>query len=131
MPKTHTTPALHLLQWPTIRDLVPRTYDPQNLLQLELTREPLRLDTSLSWDMSDSASYIRAFFDRVNVWYAYVNPYDWTSYYKIALSSCFREGVESCIVLLVLALGSASSSGSISQISADQEKPGIRFFAAA
>jgi len=131
MPKTHTTPALHLLQWPTIRDLVPQSYDPQNLLQLEMAREPLQLDTSLSLDLTNSACYVRAFFQRVNVWYACVNPYNWTSYYKIALSHRFREGAESCIVLLVLALGSASSSGSISLIQHDQEIPGMRFFAAA
>lgn len=43
MPKTHTTPALHLLQWPVVRDLVNRQCDPQVLLQLEMSREPLDL----------------------------------------------------------------------------------------
>ena len=30
---------------------------------------------------------------------------NWKSYYKTALFHCFREGAESCIVLLVLAPG--------------------------
>ena len=131
MPKVHTTPALHLLQWPMIRDLVSRPYDPQNLLQLELAREPLQLGTSLSLDLSNTAAYVQAFFERVNVWYACVNPNNWTAYYQTALSHGFREGPESCIVLLVLALGSASMNGSISHVPKGKEPPGMPYFSAA
>ncbi|PGH14823.1 hypothetical protein AJ79_02839 [Helicocarpus griseus UAMH5409] len=131
MPKMHTTPALHLLQWPLIRDLVSRPYDPQNLLQLEMAREPLRMGSTLSLDLANTATYVQSFFERVNVWYACVNPYNWTRYYRTALSQGFREGPESCIVLLVLALGSASNSGSISYIPPDKEPPGMAYFAAA
>lgn len=131
MPKVHTTPALHLLQWPLIRDLVSRPYDPQSLLQLEMAREPLRLDSSMSLDLSNTATYVQAFFERVNVWYACVNPYSWERYYRTALSQGFRDGPESCIVLLVLALGSAASGGSISYIPPDKEPPGLSYFAAA
>ena len=131
MPKVHTTPALHLLQWPMIRDLVAQPYEPQNLLQLELSREPLVLSTSLSLDLSDTAAYVQAYFDRVNVWYACVNPYNWTRYYRIAASHGFREGPESCIVLLVLALGSASLNGSISTLPRDREPPGMPYFSTA
>jgi len=131
MPKVHTTPALHLLQWPLIRDLVSRPYDPQNLLQLEMSREPLRMRSTVSLDLSDAEMYVHAFFERANVWYACVNPYTWTRYYRTALSQGFREGPESCIVLLVLALGSASMGGSISRIPPDQEPPGMTYFAAA
>ncbi|KAK2802501.1 hypothetical protein FQN50_007307 [Emmonsiellopsis sp. PD_5] len=131
MPKIHTTPALHLLQWPLIRDLVSRPYDPQNLLQLEMAREPLRMGSTMSLDLANTATYVQSFFERVNVWYACVNPYNWTRYYRTALSQGFREGPESCIVLLVLALGSASNSGSISYIPPDKEPPGMPYFAAA
>lgn len=131
MPKVHTTPALHLLQWPMIRDLVSRPYDPQNLLQLEMAREPLQLGTSLSLDLSNTGTYVQAFFERVNVWYACVNPYNWSRYYRTALSHGFREGPESCIVLLVLALGAAGSNGSISYAPLDKEAPGMSYFAAA
>ena len=131
MPKVHTTPALHLLQWPMIRDLVSRPYDPQHLLQLELSREPLHLDTSLSLDLTNTAEYVQAFFENVNVWYACVNPYNWATYYRTALSRGFREGPESCVVLLVLALGCASLGGSISRISRDKEPPGMRYYSAA
>ncbi|KAF2268580.1 hypothetical protein CC78DRAFT_613285 [Lojkania enalia] len=131
MPKTHTTAALHLLQSPMIRDLVSRPYDPKVLLQLEMSREPLFLGTTLGLDLSNTAAYVQAFFDRVNVFYACVNPYTWTSYYQTALSHGFREGPESCIVLLVLALGHAASAGSISQQSPDKDPPGLPYFAAA
>ena len=131
MPKVHTTPALHLLQWPMIRDLVSRPYDPQHLLQLELSREPLQLNTSLSLDLANTTAYVQAFFERVNVWYACVNPYNWNNYYRIALSHGFREGPESCITLLVLALGSASLGGSISNVPRDKEAPGMAYFSAA
>ena len=131
MPKMHTTPALHLLQWPMIRDLVSRPYDPQNLLQLEMARQPLHIGTSLSLDLSNTATYVQSFFERANIWYACVNPYNWTSYYRIALSHGFREGSESCIVLLVLALGCASAGGSISQLPRDKEPPGMSYFSAA
>ena len=92
MPKVHTNAALHLLQWPLIRDLVSRPYDPQILLQLEMAREPLALSKTPCLDLSNTSAYIEAFFAKVNVWYACVNPFNWTSYYRIALSNGFREG---------------------------------------
>ena len=131
MPKIHTTPALHLLQWPTIRELVSRPYDPQNLLQLEMAREPLHFNHDLKLDLSNAATFVQAFFERVNVWYACVNPNSWSLYYRTALATGFQDGPESCIVLLVLALGSAAASGSISYNSPDKDPPGITFFAAA
>ena len=131
MPKVHTTPALHLLQWPMIRDLVSRPYDPQHLLQLELSREPLQLGNSLSLDLANTGAYVQAFFERVNVWYACVNPFTWQRYYRVALSNGFREGGESCITLLVLALGAASLGGSISNVPRDKEAPGMPYFSAA
>lgn len=131
MPKTHTTAALHLLQSPMIRELVSRPYDPKVLLQLEMSREPMRLGTSLGLDLSNTGTYVRSFFEGVNVFYAIVNPYTWTSYYQTALSRGFREGPESCIVLLVLALGHASSAGSISQQPRDKDPPGLAYFASA
>lgn len=131
MPKVHTNAAMHLLQWPLIRDLVSLPYDPQSLLQLEMAREPLSLNSALSLDLSNTQAYIQAFFERVNVWYACVNPFNWSSHYRIALSNGFREGPESCIVLLVLALGAASCSGSISRVPRGQEPPGMPYFATA
>ncbi|KAF2687853.1 hypothetical protein K458DRAFT_294921 [Lentithecium fluviatile CBS 122367] len=131
MPKTHTTAALNLLQSPMIRELVSRPYDPKILLQLEMNRESICLGTSLGVDLSNTGAYVQAFFERVNVFYACLNPYTWTSYYQTALSRGFREGAESCIVLLVLALGHAGSMGSISQQAADKDPPGLAYFAAA
>ncbi|KAL5332843.1 hypothetical protein BJX70DRAFT_96253 [Aspergillus crustosus] len=131
MPKVHTTPALTLLSWPLIRDLIARPYDSQTLLQLEMAREPLRMTPPVSVDLSQASSYIESFFERVNVWYACVNPYTWPRYYSLAVSLGFRDGPESCVVLLVLALGCATQYGSIALISTDREPPGLDFFMAA
>ncbi|KAK8090587.1 C6 finger domain-containing protein [Apiospora phragmitis] len=132
MPKVHTNAALHLLQWPLIRDLVSRPYDPQILLQLEMAREPLpSLAKTPCVDLSNTNAYIEAYFDRVNIWYSCVNPYTWRSHYRSALSNGFREGPESCIVLLVLALGQASLRGSISRIVPHEDPPGLQYFTAA
>lgn len=131
MPKTHTTAALNLLQSPMIRELVSRPYDPKILLQLEMGRESLTLGTSLGVDLSNTGTYVQAFFERVNVFYACLNPYTWTNYYQTALSRGFREGPESCIVLLVLALGHAGSMGSISNHPPDKDPPGLAYFSAA
>ncbi|ODA76384.1 hypothetical protein RJ55_08230 [Drechmeria coniospora] len=132
MPKSHTNATLHLLQWPLIRDLVSRPYDPQVLLQLEMAREPLHsLTKTPCVDLSNTQAYIKAYFERANVWYACVNPYAWRSQYRTALSNGFREGPESCIVLLVLALGQASLRGSISRIVPHQDPPGLQYFTAA
>ncbi|CAI4216880.1 unnamed protein product [Parascedosporium putredinis] len=132
MPKVHTNAALHLLQWPLIRDLVSRPYDPQILLQLEMAREPLHsLTKTPCVDLSNTQAYIEAYFERVNVWYACVNPFTWRSHYRTALSNGFREGPESCIVLLVLALGQASLRGSISRIVPQEDPPGLQYFTAA
>jgi hypothetical protein len=132
MPRTHTSSAMHLLGWPRIRNLVSRRYDPQALLQLEMDREPLHtLSKTPSVDLSNTHDYIRAYFDHVNVWYACVNPYTWRSHYLAALTNGFREGPESCIVLLVLALGQASVAGSISRVPAPHDPPGLQYFTAA
>jgi hypothetical protein len=131
MPKIHTNAALHLLQWPLIRDLVSRPYDPQILLQLEMAREPLVLSKTPCLDLSNTSAYIEAFFAKVNVWYACVNPFNWQSHYRVALSNGFRDGPESCIVLLVLALGQASLGGSISRAPSNDDPPGLPYFAAA
>lgn len=132
MPKTHTTPALHLLQWPTIRDLISRQCDPEVLMQLEMARDPLDLTSHGAMDFSNISRYVQAFFDRVNVWYAAVNPYNFKQHYNIAVNQDFRAGPESCVVLLVFALGAAAESGtSISRLPHGQSRPGMSFFAAA
>lgn len=132
MPTSHTNATMHLLRWPRIRQLVPRPYDPQALLQLEMAREPLHsLTKTPCVDLSNTQAYIEAYFERVNVWYACVNPYTWRSQYRTALSNGFREGPESCIVLLVLALGEASLHGSISRIVPHEDPPGLQYFTTA
>ncbi|RDA96210.1 hypothetical protein CP533_1701 [Ophiocordyceps camponoti-saundersi (nom. inval.)] len=133
MPKSHTNATMHLLRWPRIRQLISRPYDPQMLLQLEMAREPLHsLTKTPCVDLSNTQAYIEAYFARVNVWYACVNPYTWRSQYRTALSNGFREGPESCIVLLVLALGEASLRGSISRIVPHHDDaPGLQYFTAA
>lgn len=132
MPKCHTNAAFHLLQWPLIRDLVPRQYDPQILVQLEMEREPLHsLAKTPAVDLSNTQAYVEAYFEKVNVWYACVNPYTWKSHYRAALSNGFREGPESCIVLLVLALGQASLGGHISSLPRGEDPPGLPYFTAA
>lgn len=131
MPKAHTTPALNLLGWPVIRELVSLQCDPQTLLQLEMARPPLDLGR-YSLDFSAAHAYAQAFFQRVNVWYACVDPAIWHVYYHSAMSSGFRSLPDSCMVLLVLALGQAAHSGlSISRIPVGQLPPGLSYFAAA
>ncbi|KAG6123173.1 hypothetical protein E4U13_000414 [Claviceps humidiphila] len=132
MPKSHTNATIHLLLWPFIRDLVPQPYDSRIFLQLEMAREPLRILTQAQCvDLSKNRSYIKAYFDRVNIWYACINPLMWPSQYRTALSSGFREGPESCIVLLVLALGEASLRESISRVTPQETPPGMQYFMAA
>ncbi|KAF1983540.1 hypothetical protein K402DRAFT_406780 [Aulographum hederae CBS 113979] len=131
MPRKHTTPALHLLKWPMIENLVSRPYDPQVLLQEEMGREPLNLEPPQSLNLNQIDKYAHAFFERVNIWYACVNPYSWRSYLAKARGTGFRQSGESCVVLLVAALGSAGLAGSMSQQPPNAEAPGLPCFAAA
>ncbi|CZT25773.1 related to C6 finger domain protein [Ramularia collo-cygni] len=134
MPKSHTTPALHLLQWPVVRDLVSRPCDPQVLMQLELSREPLVVETPYTLDLAPETTLglARAYFENANVWYAAVDPNLWHSQLRTASKLSFRSGPESCIVLLVLALGQAASLGdSILQVPQGQPIPGMDYFGAA
>lgn len=131
MPKTHSTPALNLLHWPKIRDLVSQRWDPQVLVQLEMHREPLVFGHPRSLDLANAAMYIDGYFKRVNVWYACVSPFSWHRYYRNAQAQSFREGAESCISLLVMALGCASTGGSVSLQPQKVELPGHPFFVAA
>jgi hypothetical protein len=96
-----------------------------------MAREPLRMRATGGLNLANATIYIKAFFQRVNVWYACVNPYTWPQYYRIAVSLDFREGPESCLALLILALGCASQCGSISSVPPDKEAPGLPYFAAA
>lgn len=103
----------------------------QHLLQLEMKREPFKGSDSLSLDTRNNDVLIQAFFNDANVWYACVNPSTWNSTYKTAESHNFREVPESCLVLLVLALGSTSSGGNVAQTPRDEEPLGMQYFSAA
>jgi hypothetical protein len=131
MPKSHTTPALNLLSWPKIRDLVSRRWDPGVIVQTEMNRPPLVVDPRMPLDFKNASLYVHAFFEGVNVWYACVSPYKWHEYYSMANAQAFSTSPESCLVLLVLALGAASCAGSISRIDKAIDPPGAPFFAAA
>ncbi|MCJ1467520.1 hypothetical protein MMC07_006145 [Pseudocyphellaria aurata] len=129
--KIPNNPTLHFLGWPKIRDLVANPYDLQLLLQLEMKREPFKNFESLSLDTSNNNVLIQAFFNDANVWYACVNPSTWALTYKTAESKGFREVPESCLVLLVLALGSTSIGGNVAQTPRDEEPSGMQYFSAA
>jgi len=83
--------------------------------------------------MSEVSLFVHAFFEQANVWYACVNPYTWKEYYRAAAAYRFQEGAESCMVLLVIALGCAALSGSVAQTnrSPNYQQPGLIYFAAA
>ncbi|KAI4788239.1 hypothetical protein E4T45_13609, partial [Aureobasidium sp. EXF-8846] len=131
MPKGHTTPALNLLQWPLIRDLVSQPLDPQVLVEMEMSRPPINLPHFPRPDMANAAVYASSYFDLVNVWYACVNPNAWTNHYHEATSVGFIQGSDSCLVMLVLALGAAAHGGSISRHPHNAEPRGIDYFASA
>lgn len=129
--KLHMTPALHLLQWPKIGNLVSRTYNLELLLQPEMAREPLQLGDSLSLEFAHNDECVSSFFHDANIWYACVDPATWGQTYYTASAGHFREGPESCLVLLVLALGNASHSGNTTPMPQDTEPPGMPYFTAA
>lgn len=132
--KVQTNPALHLLEWPKIRELVSRPYEPQLLLQLEMKRKPLDVPIPLSLDFPHRDAAIRSFFRDANVWYACVNQGTWTEIYEKAESCDFREGLESCLVLLVLALGSTRSTANTEARTGGEggeEPPGMEYFSVA
>lgn len=131
MPKGHTTPALNLLQWPLIRDLVSQPLDPQVLVELEMNRPPINLPHYPRPEMTNTAAFASAYFDLVNVWYACVNPHVWPDHYREATSAGFAIGADSCLVMLVLALGCAAQGGSISKHPQTMEPRGIDYFASA
>lgn len=129
--KVQNNPTLHLLEWPKIRDLVGQQYDLQLLLQLEMKREPFKGSDSLSLDFRNNDVLIQAFFNDANVWYACVNPTTWELTYETAKSHNFRDVPQSCLVLLVLALGSTCSGGNVAQTPRDEEPLGMPYFSAA
>ncbi|KAK7204743.1 hypothetical protein BZA70DRAFT_279904 [Myxozyma melibiosi] len=132
IPEHHSTPWLHLFQNRQVARLLtqspPMSYSP---LRLESTRSPLQLDLNVLLDLSHIQPLVSSYFKVVNPFYAIVSPFGWQSYYRIALSNGFRQGPESVIVLLVLALGQASLSDSLTTLPKDAPIPGINFFATA
>lgn len=113
---------------PQVRDMFSQPLNSHQLLIEEMAREPLQVGESLSLEFNDSSAIMQAFFDTVNIWYACVNPADWQTTYQIASSAHFREGPESCLVLLVLALGKA---GSVDHSSTSHEPAGMQYFSTA
>lgn len=131
IPRIHSTATLNLLQWPVVQTLVPMGSERSLLLRLEMTRSPLELRTR-PLDLSNAAQYIQTFFEKVNVWYACVDPATWHHSFERAMLSGCQTGSDSCLVLLVLALGQAAHSGSsMSRIPSDSIEPGIDYFATA
>ena len=120
-----------IIEWPKIQDLIAQPYDLHAMLQLELEKESLELDASLSLEFKNNLTLITAYFDNVNIWYACVDVYEWPRIYTKASVSEYREGPESCLVLLVLALGAVSFSSNIPGNLANSEPAGMPFFSAA
>ena len=117
-----------IVTWPKIQDLISAPFEPRSLLELELERATIKPSAALMLNVDDNYTYVRAFFENVAVWNAAVNPYDWDKHYDQAHSTGFREGPESCFVLLVIALGAASLPA---QPSPESEAPGMSYFSAA
>lgn len=113
---------------PQVKGVFSQTLNSQQLLDEELAREALQVGDSLSLEFHDNPTTIQAFFDTINIWYACVNPASWPVTYQTAASGHFREGPESCLVLLVLALGKAGTAG---DSSSSHEAAGMQYFSAA
>lgn len=120
--------AFNPFELPQVRHMFSQPLNSQHLLSQEMTREPLQMGDSLSLEFHDNPATVQAFFDTVNIWYACVNPLSWQTTYQTAAADHFREGPESCLVLLVLALGKAGTTDASSTI---HEPAGMQYFSAA
>lgn len=120
--------AFNPFELPQVKEIFSQTLNSHQLLDEELAREALQIGDSLSLEFHDNAATIQAFFDTINIWYACVNPASWPVTYQTAASGHFREGPESCLVLLVLALGKAGTAG---HSSSNHEAAGMQYFSAA
>lgn len=120
--------AFNPSELPQVKDMLSQTLHSQQLLDEELAREALQVGDSLSLEFHDNPATIQAFFDTINLWYACIDPGSWQITYQIAASGHFREGPESCLVLLILALGKAGTAG---ESSIGHEAAGLQYFSAA
>jgi hypothetical protein len=113
-----------------IKDLASRPSDPQVLMQLEMARPPLDLtpQASIHKLRQELHLYSHSFFNKVNTWYAFVNPNNWHHCLRAADKIEFKDGAESCMVLIVGALGAAAHAGSISHVRSTHRPPGIDYF---
>ena len=122
---------LPLDQWPKLREMTIGPYSPAALQGIESERQLLPPDASLSLDFTDNESLIEPFFDVVNYAFPLIDKTIWPRIYGSAQRVDFREGLDSCLVLLVLALGAASSKGPIASLSINTEEPGLPYFRSA
>ena len=120
--------AFNPFELPQVKEVFSHTLHPQQLLDEELAREAFHVGDSLSLELHENPAIVQAFFDTINIWYACVNPATWPVTYQTAASGHFREGPESCLVLLVLALGKAGTAG---DSSSSHEAAGMQYFSAA
>lgn len=120
--------AFNPFELPQVKEIFSHTLHSQHLLDEELARDALHVDEALSLVFHDNPATVQTFFDTINIWYACVNPVTWPAIYQTAASGEFRVGPESCLVLLVLALGKAGTAG---DSSSSHEDAGMQYFWAA
>ena len=123
--------ASSLRQIPRVHDLTSKQHAPDFLLQSELTRPLQDFREPDSLDFTQTSTTVRIFFDNVHPWLGIIDPTSWPSCYDLAQSQGFREGAESCLVLLVLALGSICYGNDVLDRPPDAEQPGMQYFCAA
>ena len=131
-PRDVTSPArLPLDQWPKLRDMVIGPYSPVAMQDLESGRPLLPPDASLSLDFTNNDALVPHFFEVVNYILPIIDENAWAQIYESARSVEYREGLDSCLVLLVLALGAACSKGPLVSLPPDTETSGLPYFRAA
>lgn len=122
---------LALDQWPKLREMTIGPYSTAALQEIESQRHLLPPDASLSLDFTDKDSLVGPFFDVINHALPLIDENVWPQIHESAKRVDYREGLDSCLVLLVLALGAASSKGPIASLPTNAEVPGLPYFRSA
>ena len=122
---------LPLDQWPKLRDMGMGLYSPPSKQAIESDRSLLPPDATLSLDLAESDGLIPPFFEVINYALPIIDDANWAQAFESAKRVGYREGLDSCLVLLVLALGAASRRGPIATLPAGTEPPGLPYFGAA
>ncbi|KAF2794598.1 hypothetical protein K505DRAFT_324641 [Melanomma pulvis-pyrius CBS 109.77] len=115
IPDKHSTSSNHLLLNPAIREMIgqyPSDYflrlESKNEIPMQLQSQELSMAGYVDFDKPTTDALVTAFFTRVHCYHPILNRDEFEILYNSALSSGLAPGPDTCLCLVIFALGATA-----------------------